>query len=192
MSEKNETGIDLTEEGIQRIDALVRKANSGDAAALPEVRRILDELPDLGRFLGADLAQNAIDSLLSVIAPDELARQEAIRRQINSMAADLLGGQPTPVERICVERISAAWLHAVYLDNLYAQADDAPASHMEHLSRMQNRANQRLSLAVKTFGTVRRLASPLEVNVNVAASVKTEARQPGIPEALMRRAAMCN
>ncbi|MGE0755717.1 MAG: hypothetical protein AB7O38_01790 [Pirellulaceae bacterium] len=152
------------------METRVAKANAGDRSALVDARAIMDEFPGAEDYLGGDLAKAAVDRLLAAMVPKQLARQEAIRRRLATMAAELLGSRPTPLERVCVERICIAWLHSCHLDFLYAQSDER--SKVEYLARMQGRANQRLALAIKSLGTVRKLLSPIQVDLNVAATVK--------------------
>ena len=93
------------------------------------------------------------------------------------MRADLAGPNPTPIERLLVERVVACWLQVQDADVRYAQAKDLSLKWYEYCQRRMNHSHKRYLSAVKTLALVRKLAVPvLQVNiakkqVNVAGAV---------------------
>jgi hypothetical protein len=91
----------------------------------------------------------------------------AIARKYAALTKELAGPQPSPLERLLVERIVICWLQLYYADTLYAQ-------HMEDLSFQQaefhqqriSKAQARYLAAIRTLAQVRRLGVPA-VQVNI-------------------------
>src|SRR5262245_66143189 len=92
------------------------------------------------------------------------------------LRAELAGANPTPIERLLVERIVACWLQVQDADARYAQAKNLSLAWGEYYQRRMDRAHRRYLSAVKALALVRKLAVPvLQVNiareqVNVAGS----------------------
>jgi hypothetical protein len=72
------------------------------------------------------------------------------------MRAELLGDDPTPAERLLVDRVVCDWLHVQNLECRLAANTDA-----EHLQRAFDRAHRRYLAALRTLERVRLLAAPV-------------------------------
>jgi hypothetical protein len=92
VSEHESNALATTEDRIQGIVDTVDRANCGDESALADVRRILDESPDLIEFLGGDLAATAEAALISAATGERLAMAEALRRNLRQIEDALAGG----------------------------------------------------------------------------------------------------
>jgi hypothetical protein len=156
---------------------LVKRAQSGDASTLPVLRKMLEN-PALVDGLGGDLARQAELSFIQAAAGEDLAFQEALRRKMELLRAELAGSSPTPLERLLVERVVACWLQVQDADVRYAQGQKGCTFEQgEYQQRRQDRAHKRYLSALKALALVRKLALPvLQVNiarkqVNVAGAV---------------------
>ena len=95
---------------------LLYRAEHGDAATLPAVRQLIAE----GVAPRVDLAQNLEKHMVEMICRDNLLGAEAIRDALSRMRRDLAGGvEPSPLERLLIERIVACWLALQYHELLY-------------------------------------------------------------------------
>src|SRR5205085_2151017 len=104
----------------------------------------------------------------------------AMIRKLELLRAELAGPNPTPLERLLVERVVACWLQVQDADVRYAQAmKQATMAWSEFHQRRMDRAHRRYLSALKTLAQVRKLALPvLQVNiarkqVNVAGACST-------------------
>jgi hypothetical protein len=88
------------------IVALANRAQKGDQTALPPLRELLKE-PAYVDALGGDLARQAQRTLIDKFSGQNLLFKESLTRKLELMRADLAGGNPTPLERLLVERIVA-------------------------------------------------------------------------------------
>jgi hypothetical protein len=137
----------------------VQRAEQGDEAALPELRVALDANPWCWNRYG-DLGRQAQAAWLELIGGKNLMLKESVGRRAEELRAELAGPEPSPLERLLVERVVSCWLQTSYADAAYAQLKGAsPAQHTAALRR-QNSAQQRFVLAVKGLATVRKLLRP--------------------------------
>jgi hypothetical protein len=143
------------------------RARKGDESTLPVVWRILEN-PDSVDALGGDLALLAQMSFIKAAAGKDLVFREALVGKLASMRDELAGPNPTPIERLLVERIVACWLQVQDADVRYAQGQaSATMTQGDYQQRRMDRAHGRFLSAIKTLATVRKLAVPV-FQVNIA------------------------
>jgi hypothetical protein len=160
---------------LERLQALVRRAEQGDESALPTLRAALDANPWIWERYG-DLAQQSQAAWLQLIAGPNLLLREAVERKAEQLRAELAGPEPSPLERLLVERVVACWLQVQYADAAYAQLQGPnPAQHSAALKR-QAGAQQRYLYAIKTLATVRKLLRPALSPVDLALRPIPESR----------------
>jgi hypothetical protein len=143
----------------------IGRAQAGDEATLPALRKLLNNPAFVDR-LGGDLAWQAESSLIRAIAGKDLALQEALTRKLQLLRAELLGPDPSALERLLVERVVACWLQMQEADIRAAQAKDPSLRWADFYQKRMDRAHRRYLSAIKTLATVRKLALPvLQVNI---------------------------
>jgi hypothetical protein len=145
---------------LERLQRLVQRAEQGDESVLPELRAALDANPWVWQRYG-DLAQQSQAAWLELIGGKNLLLRESTQRKAEQLRAELAGPEPSPLERLLVERVVACWLQTNYADSAYAQLPRGtnPAQHTAALRR-QNSAQQRYLQAVKALATLRKLLRP--------------------------------
>jgi hypothetical protein len=146
--------------------ALVDRADKGDEAALPELRKWMRN-PNLVDILGGDLARHAEQLIINAAAGKRLGFREAVLGKMELMRQELAGPNPSPLERLLVERVVACWLQLQNADILLAQGEARLSiSQAEYHQRRCDRAHKRYLGAIRTLATVRKLALPvLQVNI---------------------------
>ncbi len=162
--------------------ALLQRGHAGDLTAMPEVRRLFDESPELAEALG-DLASHAEEALVRLVAGPSLTGAEAVRRHLQSLEDELLAEASSPLERLLVRRVvlCEAWVCQAELDlaGRLASGDDASPSCKEAVRRL-DAACRRLCAAGKALGWARKLLarrppSPLELLAHAATEKKRKA-----------------
>jgi hypothetical protein len=163
--------------------ALLRRAEQGDASALPAVRELLQN-PEAVELLGGDLARQVEYSLIDNAAGKNLAFKEALRRKLELLRAELAGPSPSPLEQLLADRAATCWLWLHDLEIRLAQAKDLTIPQAEYRQRAVDRAHKRYLAALKTLALVRKLALPvLQINVarrqtNIAGPSAVVEKQP--------------
>ena len=160
-----------------RILAVIDRADNGDRTALKELRKTLVDFPGFISLLGGDLALQAEALLVGKFSQLPTVR-EAISANLNALRTELAGTNPTPVERLLVERVVACWLQVAYADARIAGVERGSIELGDYLQRQQDRAHRRYLAALKMLAVVRRLALPIRVDLKVAGRVETQPSQP--------------
>lgn len=174
------TGIQshaLSGGGVEPHDAFLRRAVEGDRSTLPALREFLTEAEKAGigdsliaAFRG-DPAREAEDRLVEAWSGKNLVAQEALRRRVAQVRAELAGPDPTPIERLLAERAALCWLGVYRLEALAAPADPTKRRAV-FLQKQLDGAHRRFLSSLRTLATVRRLAVPtLHGGVSRRASV---------------------
>jgi hypothetical protein len=89
-----------------------------------------------------------------------------LTRKLDLLRDELAGPNPTPLERLLIERIVAFWLHLHYLEQIYAQKDSKSLELGSYYQRSISSAQKRYLAAIKTLAVIRKLAVPvLQVNI---------------------------
>src|SRR4051812_47125661 len=112
--------LEESEKAVEKLRDLLSLAEKDQENAMPKIRQILGEHPDLAqRFL--HLGRMGEDILLGKMAgEDDLATRELFRSQLNAMREEIAGENPSPLERLLAERIVATWLQIQLFEGLYA------------------------------------------------------------------------
>lgn len=166
MSKPTHTEADR-ERHTEGLTILLKRAEQGDLAVLPELRAVLDADARLWQLYG-DLALQAEASLIKLAAGSNLLLAEALLRKLHAMKAELSGETPSPLVKLLAERASACWLQVSYYDALLAQSSGASEARLKMLQRERDAAHRRQLSAVKTLGTVKKLLVPPLSPVQVA------------------------
>jgi hypothetical protein len=146
-------------EARARLEGLVQRAQQGDESALAELRQVLDAHPGFWQRSG-DLALQAQEAWLHLISGQNVLLRESLQRKLEQLKAELAGTDPSPLEKLLVERATATWLQLQYADAMYAQARANSSGQHQALQRRQSGAQQRHLQAIKMLVTVRKLLSP--------------------------------
>lgn len=148
------------------LKALLKRTQAGDHTALPVVRQMVSN-PHYLRLLGGELAETATKSFIQAMSDTDVGFAEAVQKKMELLRAELLGLNPTPVERLLVERIVACWLQVQDADIRTAQGQkDASIRLADFHQRRMDSAHKRFLAAVKALAVVRKLAVPvLQVNI---------------------------
>jgi hypothetical protein len=155
-----------------------RRRREGSAVAIQQRRkRTVLEAPD-GRIMDRWVDDQLLDLMAGADGEDET--RETLRREIASVAAELAGPDPSPVEAILARSAALAWVFLRWQEVQYAAILPSPEASMarvEHRDRRLDRAFRRHLATLKMLAVVRRLALPaLQVNlarnqVNVAGAL---------------------
>jgi hypothetical protein len=109
-----------------------------------------------------DLAARAQESWLTLAAGKNLLFQESLRLKAQELRTEVSGENPSPLERLLVERVVATWLQVSYADAVYALAGKpgGVASLLPELRRRQESAQRSHLAAVKQLAVIRKLLKP--------------------------------
>lgn len=160
MTEVNRREV---EDGLK---ALMVRAHDGDRKALPKLREILDAAPSLARSL-VDPERLSERSMVDCYASgNDLLPKETIPRVLKQMRSELAGNNPSPLERLLVERVVATWLQVQLFETTYAQnMRKMTMAQGEHHQRRIDKAHNRHLSAVRALAQVRKLGPAVQINI---------------------------
>ncbi len=148
------------------INALLRRADTGDRQAIAALRGECATLPALWREFG-DIAWQGRAKLVRKIAGQNDIVAEAVSREAAALRRAWLGEHPTPLETALGERITANWLYLHYVEAKYMQAlgELTDEGEMWHCRRVEQ-AERRYLRAIRELAQVRKIQQ-VTVQVNV-------------------------
>jgi hypothetical protein len=190
MSTTTTTGPKPQDEILERLQRLVERAEQGDVSVLGELRAALDANAWVWERYG-DLAQQSMAAWLQLIAGSNIMLHESTRRKTEQLREELTGPEPSPLEKLLIERIVSCWLQVNYTDAAYAQMKgNSPAQHTA-AQRRQGAAQQRYLQAMRALVTIRKLLrptpSPIDFLSRPVAETGTRTPAKPAPEASDRR-----
>ncbi len=151
-----------------QVDAIVKRAASGDRGCLSDVRVLLADPERRADFrTGCRSSSEWLRrSLIKKSAGKNIIAQEGVAQELDGVRRELEGPNPTPIERVLSELASFCW-HIVNLyECAYANASGWNISQADLQHRKIDKAHARFLSAHRTLAQVRKLALPtLQVNI---------------------------
>ena len=156
----------------------------GDETAVPEFRKLLREnhnLVDSWARKPVAMLLARISGMMTIAAGAPLLFREALTVTMDSLRSSLAGPEPSPLEKLLVERIVATWLQVYQADFEATGCIECSNADGTYRQQRQDRANRRFLSACRTLAHVRRLALPVRLDVKLDGVVRTENTDQGIP-----------
>ena len=164
------------------LEAQIILAKRGNRAVLPDLRKSLDENHELWQHYG-DLSLQTQQLWIETFGGKDLYLKECALRQIEEMKKDLVGTNPSPLEKLLVERVVAAWIKMQYVECLETQAPGGEYIKLaEFRMRQQQAAHNQFLSAVKMLNIVRSTAAKT-ITVELRQSVAMSSPNPSVPKA---------
>jgi hypothetical protein len=160
-----------------RRKAVFNRIQKNDKSAVPEFREMMKEYPAIAETLG-NMAKVAERSFIESISQNDLLASETLTVKLAAMRAELAGPQPSPIERLLVERVVACWFQVYAADAIVSATKQCTFAQGDYNQRCQDRSHRRYLSAIRTLATVRKLALPIRVDLNVAGSIETKEAEP--------------
>ena len=172
VSAISQAAMEESGKSVEKLRGLLGKAEKGDEDAVPEIRQILDERPDLA-WQFVDVAHFAEEALIEKMSGEEdLAVKEIMRCQLKAMREEIAGENPSPLERLLAERVVATWLQIQLFETLYARGMSKRSMTIAQDSYHQKRLDQtyrRHLSAIRALAQMRKLLKGTAITqINIA------------------------
>jgi hypothetical protein len=141
---------------LEQLNSLLQRARQGDEGVLPELRHLLDRKPEIWRHYG-DLALHAVRSWTSLIAGEDLTLRESIARKVDELGREIGGTEPTPLERLLIDRVVVTWLQLQHAEVAACQSLKSSPQLGDFWLKRQNSAHRRFLTSVGALVMLRRL-----------------------------------
>jgi hypothetical protein len=147
-----------------KLMTLIDRAQDGDEEALPVLRKVLDEAPEVARIV--DLARNVERIIIEKMSGDDVFTQEAIPRNLKAMKRKIAGENPSPLERLLAERITVCWLELQYFQAIYAQnLHNLSITQSDYHQRRLDKAHRRYLSSIKALAQIRKMGPAVQINI---------------------------
>jgi len=156
---------------------LIKRAEQGDRAVLPELRKLLATNQALWPSYG-DLAAQAEAAIIQLAAGNNLLMGECLQRKLRDMKNELSGQSSSPLDRLLVERATATWLVVNYFTALAAQSAGSSEARTRMIQQQLDGANRRHLATLRTLATIRRLLTPPPSPIQIATKLDRVSRPP--------------
>ena len=152
------------------LQSLVQQAQEGDTSILPTIRHLLDQVPALWENSHV-LAHQVEKAWTNALSGQDLMSKEIIAREVEGLRSQLLGPQPTPLEKLLVDRICICWL-AIQHSELHAakRFNERAVVLTQSEEHRLDKVHHRFLSAIRELARVRKLLQPTtNVQVNIGA-----------------------
>lgn len=136
-----------------RLIALNERANTGDNAALAELRAFLDEHPEVWQTVG-DLSRMSVDRWTALVVGNDTLHRESIKRSVASWKAKLVGPDSSPTELALADTAVAARLALIHAESQMSATEGTLKSSEFAVKRLDS-AVHRLNATLKLLAQVR-------------------------------------
>jgi hypothetical protein len=151
------------------LTAMSQGAAAGDERASQALIEACETVPRLWEILST-LASLSVRSWVDLLTAErsgaEIVRR-TIEKEIERKRSEVAGKDPSPLERLLAERVALCWVAVTYADAEYARKLKAGMSFREgeYLARRCELTNRQLLKAIESLARVRRLLTPMQVNI---------------------------
>jgi hypothetical protein len=143
----------------EMIHSLAKQAEKGDREALTKLRQALRHPAALSQF-GRDHLTPNIELFFLAKNPDNLLEREVNLAHVDRLRSELLGPEPTPIERLLVDRIILDRLLLSRLEAVAAVDTETRVVQQPDFQAALHRGHCRFLASVMTLTRVRQLALP--------------------------------
>jgi len=142
---------------IDQLNTAVADAKQGKVEALPCLRQLLDDHPEIWRHYG-DLDAHVTAKWIGLLAGEDACIRESVSRRLAELRVELHEQDASPLEKLLIARVTTSWLMVGYFDAAVSLATgDVPNAQGRYLHQQLTRAQRRHLEAIKGLAEVRKL-----------------------------------
>ena len=163
-----EEALDERRKAVERLKTLTKRVEEGEEGAMPALRELLDENPDLAWRLAnfARAAENVLIGELITKGGEHPITEEALRRQLAAMREEIAGEDPSPLEKLLAERVVATWMQVQIFDSFCASdLRKAYTREADYHQRCLDRAHRRHLSSIRALAQLRKLGPAVQINI---------------------------
>jgi hypothetical protein len=152
-------------ETLTRLRDLLKQTEKGDEKAVPAIRKILDETPDLA-WSSRNIGKMSERLLINEMTGEDLLAKEMIEHQLELMRSEIAGEGPSALELLLAERIVATWLQVQLFEAFYASSlGNHTVAQGNYYQKRLDRAHRNHLSAIRTLAQIRKMGPAVQINV---------------------------
>ena len=159
--------LETRRDTVGRLNELVKKAEKGNKEGLPEIRKILQESPELAWRI-MDYGKVAEWHFIERMTKEEdFGSKELLKRQLAAMRKEIAGENPSSLERLLAERVVATWLQIHLFEGLYAAGmyESMSVKQGSYQQKRLDRAHRNHLSAIRALAQIRKLGPTVQINI---------------------------
>jgi hypothetical protein len=157
--------IEQRRETLTRLRDLLKQSEKGDEKAVPAIREILDQSPDLA-WRSRNLGKMTERLLINEMTGEDLLAKEMIEHQLHSMRSEIAGEHPSPLDLLLTERIVATWLQVQLFEGLYAtNLGKHTLAQGNYYQKRLDRAHRNHLSAIRALAQIRKMGPAVQINI---------------------------
>ncbi len=152
---------------LERLREFTKKAEKGDKKAVPDIREILRESPELAWRI-MDYGKLAEWHFIERMTKDkDFGLKEVLTLQLAAMREEIAGESPSPLERLLAERVVATWLQIQLFEGLYAAGmyQSMSVKQGNYQQKRLDRAHRNHLSAIRTLAQIRKMGPAVQINI---------------------------
>ena len=153
MAHRNADKMPLSPE-LARLEELVQKAQQDDLEAVADLRRLLEECPQLP-YVADDMAMWAENALIGLIAGKDAQLAHRVRRTLDRLKKRLSRPGQSDLEELIATRIAICWLNLRHAEHVCSSPAEVYAKQSQFFRGRSRVARTRLKRAVRALAVVR-------------------------------------
>ena len=158
--------VDPLKAAFDKLTELSEWVDQGDEDASRQIFEILDQYPTLWQEYG-DMGTTAEGALVAAAFGRNHALKSMLLRNKDAMKAELLGENPSPLEKLAVQRVTICWLYSQYVDIRCSEIMEQ-GTRIGEWGRMQVFTERRFQTALKSLELVRRALADKKLPASVS------------------------
>jgi hypothetical protein len=121
---------------------------------LAQLCRVLDANPQIWQDIG-DLAKYAQFSIIKVIAKGNQLIAESVKKKADELRRDLSGENPSPLEKLAIERVIATFLELQFVDVKHPADSGQNLANARYVVQLKVGVQKRFDAALKSLLLIR-------------------------------------
>jgi hypothetical protein len=167
ISQQSEMSPERRRELIEELRDHIIRAQEGDEEAIANMEASLEQLPSIARRFG-NLNLLVEQGFVERASGNNPVKQKSLNITLREMREELAGPNPSPLEKLGVERVVSCWLQLHYAEHLYERnLPKLVLTEDDYYPKRLDRLHRRYLSAMRSLAQVRKLLKPKVAQINI-------------------------
>jgi hypothetical protein len=167
ISQQSEMSPERRRELIEELRDHIIRAQEGDEEAIANMEASLEQIPSIARRFG-NLNLLVEQGFVERASGNNPVKQKSLNITLREMREELAGPNPSPLEKLGVERVVSCWLQLHYAEHLYERnLPKLVLTEDDYYPKRLDRLHRRYLSAMRSLAQVRKLLKPKVAQINM-------------------------
>jgi hypothetical protein len=167
ISQQSEMSPERRRELIEELRDHIIRAQEGDEEAIANMEASLEQIPSIARRFG-NLNLLVEQGFVERASGNNPVKQKSLNITLREMREELAGPNPSPLEKLGVERVVSCWLQLHYAEHLYERnLPKLVLTEDDYYPKRLDRLHRRYLSAMRSLAQVCKLLKPKVAQINI-------------------------